>query len=207
MTYVNQATDPEGGPGGSCPLGVPCFPRIWLGEAPAGQVNITRAQAIGDAKVWVGLFNSDDVGTKFDLLAEVYKGATPTPSGLAAFGQINKVPGGSSGFNNAKLNTISLIPLPGMALSSTDTVSFQLFVRNTCSGMTHNSGRAMLWFNDAAANSRFFVTVGGMPKTLFLRTVPTLGLQGLGPKQSIVVQAGAPCSPWKLFGTWEGTIP
>ena len=56
--------------------------------------------AVGPANVWIGLKNSDDVGTRFDLLAEVLKNGTVIGSG-----QVNSVSGGSSGFNNAILDT------------------------------------------------------------------------------------------------------
>src|SRR5206468_563211 len=67
----------------------------------------TTLSALGPANVWVGLKNSDDVGTKFDLLAEVLKNGAVIGSG-----QVNDVPGGSSGFNNAVLDTISLALSP-----------------------------------------------------------------------------------------------
>jgi len=51
-------------------------------------------------------------------------------------------------------------PLPGAAFSSGDTLSLKVYVRNACTGSGKNSGRARLWFNDSAANSRFNATVG-----------------------------------------------
>jgi hypothetical protein len=42
----------------------------------------------------VGLKNSDDVGIRFDLRAEVYRNGTQ----LAGSGEVASVPGGSSGF-------------------------------------------------------------------------------------------------------------
>ena len=59
--------------------------------------------ALSPALVWVGLKNSDDIGTSFDLRAEVYNNGI-----LVGSGQLNGVPGGSSGFNNAKLDSIPL---------------------------------------------------------------------------------------------------
>ena len=100
------------------------------------------------ARVWIGLKNSDDVGTRFDLHGVVKKNGTPVSSGtlLGAFG-------GSSGFNNAILRTIPL-STPSSNFSSGDTISLEVSVRNSCVGLSHNSGTARLWFNDAAANSR-----------------------------------------------------
>ena len=74
--------------------------------------------SVGPVSVWLGLKNSDDVGTKFDLLAEILRNGQVIGSG-----QLNSVAGGSSGFNNAILRTINLaLPSaedlsPGGALS------------------------------------------------------------------------------------------
>jgi len=48
---------------------------------------------LGPVTIWVGLTNSDDVGIRFDLRAEVYKAGT-----LVGSGQVNSVAGGSGGF-------------------------------------------------------------------------------------------------------------
>ena len=69
---------------------------------------------VGPADAWIGLKNSDDVGTSFDLRAEVFQDAV-----LVASGQLNCVSGGGSGFNNARLRTIALTPAtvnPGTTL-------------------------------------------------------------------------------------------
>jgi len=87
-------------------------------------------------------------------------------------------------------------------------VSITLYVRNACTGSGKNSGRARLWFNDSAANSRFDATIGGNPRTYFLRDAFVLATSpGTGPKKTIDVAAGAKCSPYKTFGTWTTTIP
>jgi hypothetical protein len=74
------------------------------------------------------------------------------------------VPGGSSGFNNAKLDAIPLTSSASVTVAPGDTLSLRLSVRNTCSGKTHNSGTARLWFNDSQANSHFDATISGTTK-------------------------------------------
>jgi hypothetical protein len=156
---------------------------------------------LGPAKVWIGLKNSDDVGTKFDLLAEVYQNET-----LIGSGQLDKVNGGSSGFNNAKLNIIPLTLFAPVDWPSDSTLSIKLYVRNTCFGNTHNSGTARLWYNDASADSRFGVTIDDGSQDYFLRDGFTLTTTpGTGPKKTVDVAAGRPCSAFKLFGTWSIT--
>lgn len=169
---------------------------------PSAAPPVRQLTALSPTKVWVGLKNSDAVGIKFDLLAEVYKDST-----LVSTGQINRVPGGSSGFNNAKLNTIPFNPFTPVNFPQGSQLKIQLYVRNTCTGPTHNSGTARLWFNDSAANSRFDATIDSTTNDYFLRDGFLLATTaGPGPKKTIDVAAGAPCSPFKTFGTWTITL-
>jgi hypothetical protein len=160
-------------------------------------------------RVWIGLRNSDDVGSKFDVRAVVLKNNTPIGSG-----QLDSVSGGSSGFNNARLDTIPLSMASGVDFASGDVLSITLSVRNACSGKTHNSATARLWFNDGRANSRFDVIIDGSPNGFYLRDGFTLSNSaGPGPQKTIdvFVDSQAPCSgtgrPFKPFGTWSYTLP
>jgi hypothetical protein len=168
-------------------------------------VTVTRTQltALGPAKVWVGLKNSDDVGTKFDLLAEVFKNET-----LIGSGQLNGVNGGSSGFNNAVLNTIDLGQAAIVDVCPGDVLKIKLYVR-IAANSGHRSGTARLWFNDAAASSSFGVTVGGLTNDHFLQDGFTLGtVAGGGPKLTIdvLVDRAVDGNPFKPFGTWSKTF-
>jgi hypothetical protein len=166
---------------------------------PAG----TTISAVGPAQFWVGLKNSDDVGTKFDLLAEVFKNGA-----LVGSGQLNDVLGGSSGFNNAKLDPISLALSGTPVFSPGDTIGIRLSVRvATSSG--HRSGTARLWFNDTAANSRFTANFGGIVSPYFLLSGSNLGTAaGAGPKNTIdvLVDRAVGGNPFKAFGTWSLTF-
>jgi len=153
------------------------------------------------ARVWLGLKNSDDVGTKFDLLAEVFKNGE-----LIGSGQLNDVPGGSSGFNNAFLRTIDLAQSGPVDFYPGDTLSIKLSVRIAASSR-HRSGTARFWFNDAAANSRFTATIGGETNDYFLRSGFVLAnTAGPGPKDKIdVTVSRVGGNPFKPFGTWSTT--
>jgi uncharacterized protein len=167
--------------------------------------------ALSPANVWVGLKNSDDVGIKFDLKAEVYKGATLIGSGL-----LTGVAGGSSGFNNAKLNAIPLTVTAFADVSAGDTLSIKVFERNACSGSGKNSGTARLWYNGQPvdsgaardAGSRFDATIGiDQPsQDYFLRDTFKLNTTAGSSKQSIDKSAGAKCSAFQEFGTWSLTF-
>src|SRR6185369_3952898 len=86
----------------------------WSDEGP-------QLTSVGPVKVWVGLKNSDDVGTKFDLLAEAYQDDT-----LVTSGHLDNVAGGSSGFNNAILQTIALDPFSAVEFPAGSQLKFKL---------------------------------------------------------------------------------
>ena len=155
--------------------------------------------AAGPANVWIGLKNSDDVGTRFDLLAEVLKNGTVIGSG-----QVNGVSGGSSGFNNAILDIFNMTLSNAVAFNQGDTLSFRLSVRVAATG--HRSGTARLWFNDASANSRFNAVIDGSTNSYFLRSGFTLeSTAGPGPRKTIdvFVDRARDGNPFKPFGTLE----
>jgi hypothetical protein len=171
-----------------------------------GTVTVLAPQftALGLANVWLGLKNSDDVGTKFDLLAEVFKNGSPVGSG-----QLDGVPGGSSGFNNAVLRTINLALSAPVDVCSGDTLSLRLSVRIAVGVSGHRSGTARLWFNDAQANSRVGATIDGVTSDYFLLNGFTLGAAaGPGPKKTIdvFVDRLVGGNPFKPFGTWSKTF-
>jgi hypothetical protein len=159
------------------------------------------------ARMWVGLKNSDDVGTNFDFKAEVFKNGALVPDST---GQATYEVGGSSGFDHAKLTVFPLQPT--VTFSSGNTVSVKLSVRITCAGGSHGSGTARLWFNDSAADSKLTAPVGGSPHDFFLLTPPALGnAAGPGPKKTsdVFVNSNAACPgrPFTSFGTWSGVAP
>jgi hypothetical protein len=162
----------------------------------------TPVTSVGPAGVWIGLANSDDVGIRFDLRAEVYRNGTE----LVGSGELPSVHGGGSGFNNAHLNTINLTAGSGAVFSSGDTLSIMLFVRNACAGSGKTSGRARLWYNDTAADTRFDATIGSAATYHLLDGFLLSTAAGTGPKKTVDKQAGAKCSPYKLFGTWTRTM-
>ena len=146
---------------------------------------------------WIGLKNSDDVGTRFDLKAEVTNGSSE------GYGTLLNFSGGSSGFNNAHLATIPITNYVGNASQS---VSVTIWVRVACQS-GHTSGTARLWWNDSAANSRVNESPGF--GNLYLTGTNTLSTSvGPGPKKTsdvFVKKSGCPSQPegnWKSFGTW-----
>lgn len=171
------------------------------------------------ARVWIGLKKSNDAGIRFDLKAVVKRNGNVVSSGV-----LLGAPGGGKGFENANLLTVPL-SLPADAFQPGDQVSVKLLVRNSCLASPQNSGAARLWYNDAAANSRF--DEPGAP-TLYLVRGDDDGEQecddhgdnnggdlsknaGNGPKKKKNIKVHAPVpscdGPYKSFGKWSGTVP
>ena len=160
--------------------------------------------ALGPARAWIGLKNSDDVGTRFDLRAEVFKNGVVVGSG-----QLNAIPGGGSGFNNAVARTINLALSAPVDICPGDTLSLSLSVRIAVGVSGHRSGTARLWFNDSAADSQFSATIGGTASPLFLLDGFALGtVMGPGPKKTIdvFVDRAVGGNPFKPFGVWSRTF-
>ncbi len=166
-------------------------------------VTVNNSSSLSPENVWIGLKNSDDVGTNFDLLAEVFRNGAPFGSG-----QINNVSGGSSGFNNAVQRAIDLaLSIPNTTICAGDTLSIRLSVRIGATG--HRSGTARLWYNDGQANSRFGINVGGASNVFYLLSGSALGTSaGPGPKLTIDVTADRAKNgnPFIPFGTWSKTF-
>jgi hypothetical protein len=159
------------------------------------------------ATVWVGLKNSDAVGLRLDLRAEVFLNGNKIGEG-----RLNNIASGSSGFNNAKLNTVVLSLANGPVEVPPDAAfALQLSVRRTCFGGGHNAGTPRLWFNDSQANSRFGALIDETASDFFLRDAFALAPNtGTGPKKTIDVtvdsKTACPERPFKPFGTWSMTL-
>ena len=146
--------------------------------------------ALGFAQVWVGLKNSDAVGLRLDLRAEVLLNGTPIGQG-----QLTNVASGSSGFNNAKLRTIDLELLAPVDVPADAELAIQLSVRRTCFGGGHASGTARLWFNDSQANSRFDATIDGTTSDFFLQDGFALAITRARAQRRRSTSASAPSPP------------
>ena len=168
---------------------------------------VRKLTAAGPFRAWLGLKNSDDVGTRFDLKAELFVNGTKVGEG-----QIGSVWGGSSGFNNALLSQIPLIlnGTPEVPVNAALTIT--LSSRDTCAGKTHNSGTQRLWYNDAQASSGFDATLANANTGFFLRSGFVLNTAaGPGPKNTIDEfvdnKTACPARPFTAFGTWSITLP
>ncbi len=97
-----------------------------------------------------------------------------------------------------------------VSLEPGDTLSIRLAVRNACTGRTHNSGTARLWYGDTVAGTQFEATVDDLPSKYFLRAGDVLDVSpGTGQRATtdVFVDSKEACSgrAFKPFGTWAAT--
>jgi hypothetical protein len=168
------------------------------------------------ARIFIGLPNSDAVGLRLDLNAEVFvNGTSSVPIGT---GELQSVRSGSSGFNNALLHNIAIALTGGpVTLLSGDHLLLRVSVRRTYFGGGHNSGTARLWSNGRAmdngaardAGSRFDATIDGTASNYYVRTGFALSTTAGSARTSIdnAVNGGAACPgrPFTPCGTWSIT--
>jgi uncharacterized protein len=169
-----------------------------------------RLTALSSANIWVGLQSSQDVGARLDLLAEVLKNGS-----VVGTGQVNDIPSGGGGFDNAILRSISLALSSPVEIVSGDTLSFRLSVRITAVG-GHNNAQVRLWYDGEGADagrgrdagSRFVATIGGVTSNYFLRSGFVLDTTPGSSRTSIDVHVNRSVNgnPFMPFGTWSKTF-
>ena len=174
-----------------------------------------QLNSVGSASLWLGLKNSDAVGLRIDVRAEILVDGT-----VVASGEVHNLPTGSSGFNNALFQTIQMALSGGQAeVPSGSQLSLRPLVRRTCYGAGHNSGTIRLWFNgqpvDAGpsrdAGSRSEATIDQATSSYFLRSGFTLSTSPGTARQFVDAPVNSsvacPGRPFTSLGTWNITTP
>jgi hypothetical protein len=147
-------------------------------KAAVGTINDTATKhwgggstisALGDVHAWIGLRNSDDQGTQFDLRVELLKNGIPVPGVLG----IKRCITGLT--RNALSAKEALVPwdFSPVPVTTGDVLSVRFSARigtnpdNTkCSGPggSHNNAVGLRLYYDAASrNSHFAATIGANP--------------------------------------------
>jgi hypothetical protein len=165
----------------------------------------------GPADLYFSLKQSADIGTKFDVKAEVLKNST-----VIASGQLNAITLGSGlNFSGAVMKAIALsaVSLPA-TFGGADTLSLKVSVR-VASSSSHATAIAKLWFNVPASSPEnhlharvnnsdvkyFLWGMAGNPSSLVLKK----NTAAAGPAQPAEVYADK--SGFKPFGTWNIATP
>ncbi|MGC1798913.1 MAG: hypothetical protein WA701_00870, partial [Solirubrobacterales bacterium] len=193
----------------------------------AFNVPVPEITELSPAHGWIGLKNSDDQGTQFDLRAELLKNGTPVASGLKRC--ITGVT------RNPALATEAVVPWDAFAPVSTspgDTLSLRFSTRigtnpadtSKCAGPGGSHSNAVglrLYYGSATRPSAFDVTIDPSPsQTLYLGSngspcanqestgVTSRFLDSTSPsaanakcKDSAAVKFGSG-NAWKEIGTW-----
>ncbi len=131
---------------------------VWLAEPSFTVGSLT---ALSDLHVWLGLKNSDDQGTNFDLRVEVSKNGV-----LAAAGEIYCIQGVTRNPNLAKEVIVSFAPFSPVTLNgATDELSLKVLTRigsNGAGGFCGGHSNAVglrLYFDSVSRPSRFNATI------------------------------------------------
>jgi hypothetical protein len=187
--------------------------------------------ALGPAKLWLGLKNSDDVGTQFDVRVEVYRGTA-----LTAAGEARCVTGLGRNPSRATPVTVPVSLLGDGEVAPGDVLSFKVLTRigskpdgTKCSGPggSHASAAGLrLYYDSGSQASRFGVGIRPEPVAdVFLhsnggpcRNAPGADATSHLVDESTPVGSAAKCrdsqgvhfgqgNPWRDVGTWTMTLP
>ncbi|MDX2250921.1 MAG: RHS repeat-associated core domain-containing protein [Nitrospira sp.] len=156
---------------------------LWkdIGTWPASASLTTGTlTALSDLHVWLGLKNSDDQGTQFDLRAEVFKNGVLMSSDLTRC-----ISGIVRNANQAKEVTVAFGSVPATPFNGTsDTLSIKLSTRigtnpddTKCPG--HNNAVGLrLYFDATSRNARFDATIATQQTPTITNFTPTEGPVG-----------------------------
>jgi len=175
--------------------------------------------SLAPASVWVGLKNSDDQGTQFDLRAEFFKNGA-----LITSGQTLCITGVTRNPNLAKQVSVAFAPFPGVAMSPGDSLSIRFLTRigtnpdgTKCAGPGGSHSNAVglrLYYDGSTRNSGFGAeSTGPSVMSYFLHSNTTLDyFDATAPvastakfKDSAAINFGGG-NAWKMIGNWQMTV-
>jgi hypothetical protein len=175
--------------------------------------------SLGAATVWVGLKNSDDQGTQFDLRVELYKN-----NSLVSAGETSCVTGVTRNPSSAREVALAFGPIAPSILASGDILSLKVLTRigtnpngSKCSGPGGSHANAVglrLYYDATGRPSRFNAEISPDPASdIFLHSGVTDFLNSTTPNFTSPATKDSPAvnfasgNPWKTIGTWSQTIP
>jgi hypothetical protein len=185
----------------------------------AGKCKGALVQGTSPAKLWIGLKNSDDQGTQFDLRADLYINNTHISTS-----QTLCITGVTRNPSYAKEVTVPFGPISDGTYNPGDILSLRVLTRigtnadgSKCSGPggSHNNAVGLrLYYDSPTRPSKFGAEISPDPmKDYFLHsssgnyflndTSPT-GTVKYKDSSSVNYNNG---NPWKEIGTWNMTLP
>jgi hypothetical protein len=134
--------------------------------APA--VAALRLTALADLRVWIGLKNSDDQGTYFDVRAELCKGAV-----VIATGEVKTVQSVTRNPDKAKEVAVAFGPISDDRFAAGDVLSVRVLAKVADSGGHSNAVGLRLYYDAVSRPSRFGATFApGGPQVAFTAPAP-----------------------------------
>ena len=170
---------------------------------------------LGYARMWIGLKNSDDQGTRFDLRTEVYRNGSLVASGLTRC-----ITGVTRNPNSALEALVAFDPFAPVQINSGDVIALKVLTRigtnandTKCAG--HNNAVGLRLYYDAfSRQSRFGAQFSPDPLAdFFLHTSGPLDfLDDSAPTGATAIFKDSPPvnfsggNLWKEIDTWSMTI-
>jgi hypothetical protein len=175
--------------------------------------------SLSPATLWIGLKNSDDQGTQFDLRVEVSKNGTPVASG-----QTLCITGVTRNPDQARQVMVSFDPFAPVGLASGNMLSLKVLTRigtnpngTKCSGPggSHNNAVGLRLYYDAVSRSSQFGAQinSNSPTATFLHSGGNDFLDNAAPNATSAKFKDSPGvnfnngNLWQAIGTWSMTLP
>ena len=189
---------------------LPTLERLVVTDTTATE----RVATLTPAHLWMGLKNSDDQGTRFDVKAEVYLNDT-----LLSEGVTRCIMGVTRNPSKALKVSVPFGPIMAHEVETSDLLSLKVLTRigtnpddSKCPG--HNNAVGLRLYYDAQSRaSHFGVEITPDPLTdVFLHSNGTDFLDAVAPtdstakfqdSSSLNVARG---NPWKAIGTWSMSL-
>jgi hypothetical protein len=176
---------------------------------------LRELSTLGPVHVWLGLKNSDDQGTKFDLRAELYKNNT-----LVAAGETRCINGVTSNPSKALEALIPFGNIVNGVLAAGEKLTLKISTRigtasegKTCTGHTTAVG-LRLYYDAKTRPARFSAEITpSASQDYFLHTAGADFLDITAPSTSTTKQKDSSTlqatggNLWKLIGAWSFTLP
>jgi hypothetical protein len=125
------------------------YQEIGTWAAAPGSTAI-RLNSLSDLHVWIGLRNSDDQGTFFDLRAELRRNGA-----VIASGETKNIQGVTRNPNNAKEVTVSFGPVSVDQVNPGDVLSIRVLTKVADSGGHNNAVGLRLYYDAVSRPSKF----------------------------------------------------
>ena len=135
-----------------------------------------QLNSLTDLRVWIGLKNSDDQGTYFDLKAELRKNGS-----VIATGETKNIQGVTRNASQAKEVTLAFGAISNSQFAAGDVLSIRILTKVADSGGHNNATGLRLYYDAVSRQSRFGATFGA--------SAPPLQVTITAPPPGAVIQS------------------